>query len=406
MLYAVMPSRPEAWGLSIPAVGLLLSANRLVRLLTNPVAAAAFDRLGRRIPFISALAAAVAVTLVYGWFTAFAVLLAARLVWGTAWSMLRLGGFWTVLDEASDANRGLLMGSYSAIVRLGGVAGALLGAVLTESFGHRSTLTAFAAAMALAGVGWVTATRGTRDRRPPPIRALESGPGMISAMRERRLLATGGGALLTGLVFSGLVTASLGFFLTEHFGTRVGLLGIAVGTTSATGILLGLQWSLGLPLAPAIGHASDRWGRVRITSAGFAIGAGGLVVLAASSQAAVILLGVLAAFGAATILGVGLAATAGDLAPPERRSAVMSGYATFLDIGAALGPLVGLAFASLATLRGLYLVAAVLLLVAGAGFRIALGGGASAPPSSPAPRRPDGRPGRPTAGPSPTADSH
>ena len=30
MLYAVMPSRPEDWGLSIGLVGILLSANRLV----------------------------------------------------------------------------------------------------------------------------------------------------------------------------------------------------------------------------------------------------------------------------------------------------------------------------------------------------------------------------------------
>jgi len=374
MLYAVMPSRPDSWGLAIPAVGVLLSANRLVRLLTNPVAALAFDRLGPRIPFIGALAAAVAVTLAYGWFTAFTILLAARLVWGTAWSMLRLGGFWTVLEEATDANRGLLMGSYSAIVRLGSVAGALLGAILTETFGHRPTLTGFAVVMALAGLGWIAATHGDRVGRRVSVRPVdEGGPGMLAAMRERRLLATGGGALLTGLVFSGLVTASLGFFLTEHFGERVGLLGIAIGTTSATGILLGLQWSLGLPLAPVIGHLSDRLGRVRVTSAGFVIGAGGLVALAVFSEAALVLGAVLTAFAAATILGVGLAATAGDLAPPERRSAVMSGYATFLDVGAALGPLVGLAFASLATLRGLYVAAALLLLLAGAGFRLGLG---------------------------------
>ena len=51
MLYAVMPSQPEAWALSVPAVGVLLSANRLVRLLTNSLAAVAFERLGSRAPF-------------------------------------------------------------------------------------------------------------------------------------------------------------------------------------------------------------------------------------------------------------------------------------------------------------------------------------------------------------------
>jgi MFS family permease len=74
---------------------------------------------------------------------------------------------------------------------------------------------------------------------------------------------------------------------------------------------------------------------------------------------------------------VGLSATAGDLALPERRSAVMSGYATFLDLGSAIGPLIGLSFASLATLRGVYGGAAVLLLLAAVLFRIAFASGQS-----------------------------
>jgi MFS family permease len=84
------------------------------------------------------------------------------------------------------------------------------------------------------------------------------------------------------------------------------------------------------------------------------------------------------AFVAATALTVGLSATAGDLAPPERRSAVMSSYATFLDLGSAIGPLIGLSFASLATLRGLYGGAAVLLLLAAVLFRIAFASGSTA----------------------------
>lgn len=66
MLYAVMPAQPEVWALSIPAVGILLSANRLVRLVTNSVVAVIFQRMGQRTPFIGALALSVAVTMVYG----------------------------------------------------------------------------------------------------------------------------------------------------------------------------------------------------------------------------------------------------------------------------------------------------------------------------------------------------
>ena len=57
-----------------------------------------------------------------------------------------------------------------------------------------------------------------------------------------------------------------------------------------------MQWSLGLPLAPVLGHLSDRFGRGVITGAGFAVGAGGLLVLAVTQSPASLLLGIDADF--------------------------------------------------------------------------------------------------------------
>lgn len=364
MLYAVMPSQPEAWALSLPAVGILLSANRLVRLVTNSVAAVIFERFGQRGPFIAALLLSVVVTLCYGWSTAFGLLLAARMGWGFCWSNLRLGGFWTVLTEAGEHNRGLLMGTFSAIVRMGSVGGVLLGAVLTDLFGHRLTLTVFAAVMAATAVGWMLTSRRPALAGDQALRRSERAD-LRAVIADRRLLVTCGAILVTGLVFSGLVTASLGYYLSAHFGQQIAVLGVALGVTTATGILLGSQW---LPLSPLFGYLSDRFGRVLVISVGFATGAVWLFVLAVTDSIWLILAAVLSAFVASTALTVTLSATAGDLAPPERRNAVLSAYATFLDLGSALGPLIGLSFASLAALQGLYGGAAVLLLVAALSF--------------------------------------
>ena len=367
MLYAVMPAQPEAWALSIPAVGILLSANRLVRLVTNSVVAVIFQRLGQRGPFIGALVLSVVVTLSYGWTSAFAVLLVARMGWGLCWSTLRLGGFWTVLTEASDDNRGLLMGSYQAIVRMGSVGGVLVGAALTDVFGHRLTLTLFAAVMAATACTWIIFSRqAAPDKQPRPQRA--DAVDLRAVLGDRRLLATCSGILITGLVFSGLVTASLGFYLSSHFGQQVAFLGVALGVTTATGILLGSQW---LPLSPVLGHLSDRFGRVPLISSGFGVGAAGLVALAVTQSIWLMLLAIFAGFVASTALTVTLHSTAGDLAPPDRRNAVLSTYATFLDLGSALGPLIGLSFASLAALQGLYGGAAVLLVAAALLFWLA-----------------------------------
>ena len=364
MLYAVMPSQPEAWALSLPAIGILLSANRLVRLVTNSAAAVIFQWFGQRGPFIAALLLSVLVTLCYGWSTAFGLLLAARMGWGFCWSTLRLGGFWTVLTEAGDHNRGLVMGSFSAIVRMGSVGGVLVGAALTDLFGHRLTLTLFATVTAATAAAWILTSRRTES-------AGQQGPqrsgrvDLRAVLADRRLLVTCGAILVTGLVFSGLVTASLGYYLSAHFGQQIAILGVALGVTTATGILLGSQW---LPLSPLFGYLSDRFGRILVICGGFATGAAGLLVLAVSDSIWLMLLAVLSAFVASTALTVSLHATAGDLAPPDRRNAVLSAYATFLDLGSALGPLIGLSFAGLAALQGLYSGAAVLLLVAALSF--------------------------------------
>ena len=363
MLYAVMPSQPEAWALSLPAVGILLSANRLVRLVTNSLAAVIFQWFGQRGPFISALLLSVLVTLAYGWSSAFLLLLVSRMGWGFCWSTLRLGGFWTVLTEAGDHNRGLLMGSYSAIVRMGSVAGVLLGAALTDFFGHRLTLTLFAAVMAVSAAAWIVTSRRPGLAGQPESRRSER-PDLRVVLADRRLLVTCGAILVTGLVFSGLVTASLGFYLSEHFGNQIAILGVALGVTTATGLLLGSQW---LPLSPLFGYMSDRVGRPLIISGGFVTGAAGLIVLAITDSIWLMLLAILSSFVASTALTVTLHATAGDLAPSDRRNAVLSAYATFLDLGSALGPLIGLSFASLAALQGLYSGAAVLLVVAALG---------------------------------------
>ena len=372
MLYAVMPSRPQAWGLSVAAVGVLLSANRLVRLVSNSLAALLFARVGPRAPFAAAMVLAVAVTLVYGVASAFVVLLAARMLWGVSWSILRLGGFWAVLDEATDETRGLMMGTYTAIVRTGSIGGTVAGALLTDAIGHRLTLVIFSALIALGGGAWFFATRTRAGAHSLAATRTDGEGGLAAVAHDRRLLIVSAGGMVSGLVFSGLVFASIGFYLRESYGSEVAVAGLAIGVTSLTGLLLGVHGILNLPVGPAAGLLSDRLGRSGVTQSAFALGALGLAVLAATSGVWLTLLGVIIAFTAAAALTVLLAASAGDLAPPERRSAVMSAYVTFLDLGAAIGPLVGLSFGSLDALRLMFGAGALLLLAMGLLHRAAV----------------------------------
>ena len=370
MLYAVMPSRPEDWGLSIGLVGILLSANRLVRLLSNPLAGRLIVWLGPRPPFAAAMALAVVTTASYGWTTSFAVLLLARMVWGLCWSILRLGAWWTVLDHATDANLGFLMGIYSSVVRSGSIVGVLAGGLLTDAIGHRWTLTIFAAATAVGGLAWFATSRSRPAGRAQTPRAGRDGGAPASAPRALRvmladpkLLTVGIGGLAGMLVFSGLLTASLGFYLDERFGDEIGVAGVAIGVASFTGIALAIRFTIDLLLGPGAGRLSDRLGRTPVILTAFAVGAVGLLVLAAAPPLGGVMLAVLLAFASSTALIVLLHARAGELAPAPRRAAVLSVYATFLDLGAALGPLIGLSVGTLGALRWAFLACALLLLL-------------------------------------------
>ena len=184
-----------------------------------------------------------------------------------------------------------------------------------------------------------------------------------------QLLIVGLGGLAGMLVFSGLLTASLGFYLDERFGSEIGIAGLAIGVASFTGIALGLRFGIDFFLGPAAGRVSDLLGRTPVILTAFLLGAGGLLLLAASPSIGVVVLAVMLAFIASTALIVLLHARAGDLAPVARRAAVMSIYTTFLDLGSALGPLIGLSVGTLGALRWALVGGAVLLLVMAVFYR-------------------------------------
>jgi predicted MFS family arabinose efflux permease len=89
LMYSILPLAAPALGIPIPLVGVLLSANRLVRLLSNVGASRVFERFGPRLPFIGSVAIGTVATLLYGVQWGFVVLLVARLLWGVSWSASR-----------------------------------------------------------------------------------------------------------------------------------------------------------------------------------------------------------------------------------------------------------------------------------------------------------------------------
>lgn len=91
VLYLLLPLYFEDFGLTLIWVGILLSANRFVRLLINPWLLPWFERFGPRTSMLQAVVLATVASLAFLMLASPWVLLLARLLWGMAYALMRLG---------------------------------------------------------------------------------------------------------------------------------------------------------------------------------------------------------------------------------------------------------------------------------------------------------------------------
>ena len=344
LLYAVLPTQWPHLGLDVGMVGVLLGVNRLVRLASNPLAGWAVRRWGVKGPFLAALFAASATTAAYASSLGFLVLLTARLLWGVCWSFLRLGGYLAALDASNDGSRGYYLGFFNGVSRFGSFVAVLAGGILTDLMGFRATVFLFTGLTLAGGLG-VVRERPARQAGNRP-RAEEVVPSAAVVPLEgpegtARIWAVYAAVFVHGMAVSGLVTASLGLWLLTLYGSTTQVFFLTLGVAPITGSLLSARFLADFLWGPFAGHLSDRYGRASLALVVMAGEAAALLGLAADGGLCWTVASALGLFLAATTLQVTLDATAGGLAPPARRALTMSWYATCLDLGAAIGPLVG-----------------------------------------------------------------
>ena len=263
-LYAVLPTYFTQLGLVPYQVGLILSLNRWIRLLTNQLA----ERLCRVYSAASLLGAALvvgaAITLLYGQVMTFSVLLFCRLLWGLCWSFIRQVGTLTVIDTTPEGRMGRMMGYYNGISRLGSLAGNFVGALLHDLVGYRRTMTLFGIiSLAAAPIGALSRSKLPREAATYPERDLIS-------RRDPTLWLFG---FVVGCVGSGLLTSTLGWVLKEKVGSGVLIIGVLVGVATLNGALLAFRWAADGLAAPFLGALSDRIGRKMSAVIFFGVGA-------------------------------------------------------------------------------------------------------------------------------------
>jgi MFS family permease len=381
-LYAVLANQIDVVGISLGAVGLMLGANRLIRIPANVLAGSLNDRWPRRPLFLAGLVLGIVSTLSYTVAHGFWLLLAGRLLWGVAWSFINVGGYNMILDRSTDTDRGRMAGFYQMAFMIGLAISPILGGTLTDLLGFQPAL--YVCAL-VSGAGLVVAlvalpeTRGHSAERGIPwaggqrlrLATLVGGWRHV----DRQILLAGYVYLVTLFVSGGVLVSTIGLYLGERWGSGVTIGGRAIGVASLAGMLLALRAVLGMLAGPPAGILSDRLHRRwPVVQGAILFGMGGFLVLGLLAAVWAMPIGVAMVSLAAGALITVVAALVGDRAKGNRQGVTMGGLATAGDIGAATGPLVAYALVVWVDLRWVYLFCAAFLvsaLIAAVGHRTA-----------------------------------
>jgi MFS family permease len=340
-LYAILPIHFKALGFFPFQVGIILSANRWIRLITNHLAERITARVDTKWVMPLVLLVSALLCVIYGLEYPFPAILGARLLWGLCWSFLRQIGIMTSVNSTVTSGAGKAVGYYTGISCIGSIIGCFIGALLFDISGFRSTFIIFGI-LTLCGI-----PLGYASQKRIQVQKPEAAPTADKGNNGKTTLLVFFG-FVVGCAGPGLVMSTLGFILKDQFGGTITAGTLMVGVATINGFLLASRHIIGTLGAPFFGAFVD-W--IGYRKGAFICFAAATITLATAmlAQGLVFLLTmILLFFLSAAIVMVLLSTQAAS-----HGARVYASFATALDLGAAVGPLVGwtiLEFISIPTL--------------------------------------------------------
>lgn len=357
-LYTVLPTHTAEAGIALVSVGIILSANRLIRLLLNGPVGLMYDQSPRRRLFVPALFIGAFSTTIYAATSGFWPLLAGRLLWGLAWSGIWVGGSTIILDVTNDSDRGRWTGAYQTWFFLGVAFGAFLGGFLTDWQGYHTALWAGAALTAIGGLIALFTLPETRYARQEP----EENPARTGTSKWHNTPGLRIAASIYGInrfVVAGIIAATIALLVQEQLGSQNLLIGLA----TLTGLITVSRTLISVVAAPVSGSLSDRLGsRWTVTLGGLLIGATGMIFLSRGNYLA-ILFGIIMSAIAGGSLQALTTAIAGDSVKLAHRGRAIGLLHTSGDLGSALAPPIAYALLPWINLSGVYMLSAGLFVI-------------------------------------------
>lgn len=370
-LYAVLPTHADSAGVSVASVGILLSANRIVRLLVNGPTGVAYGRFSRRRLYVLALVIGALSTAIYAISKGFWPLLAGRLLWGLSWSGIWIGGNAIVTDVSHQRARGGWVGVYHGFFFLGAAGGAFVGGLLTDVIGYHG---AMGVGAGLTLVGALVAQTCLPDLERTDSQVSHGLPRATRSTLHVGSATIAAFALLgiNRLVIPGVLNSTLGLLLQQELGPQMEIAGRSVGVATVTGSALGVSTLIAMASAPALGALSDRSpNRWSIVAGGLVAGVAGFALLTVSTPWSILVGIPLTALASGSNQSLSITLI-GDLSTVDERSRRLGLLFTLGDLGSAVGPPLAYSLVPLLGLRGNYLLSAGLFLALFfAAFRLA-----------------------------------
>ena len=317
LIYAILPLYAEDFGLTIPMVGILLAANRIVRIFIYTLISKLVTRFGARALCILAAIMATVSTYLYGISTGFLPLLCARILWGIAYAILLLSTLAYAVTKKSEA--GTRIGTSQAIQRIGPIISLISGTWLVSIVSPNNVFLILTLPTSISILIALILPKNEEAQQTPKSSSVQlTKPSLLDIL-----------FFIQGYAIDGLFAVSITLMLAENTSLANAVLG--------GGILLAFRHVGEALAAPLFGRLADRFGALKIFIISATLTVVGLLLIAFNE----VVLGaiILLIFrGAIASLGPTIIAQRFDA-----KEIVLDNLArlqSWRDLGAAAGPMV------------------------------------------------------------------
>ena len=340
--FPILPIVGVRVGLPLAFIGLILAANRAVRVVASPFVGAFADRLGGRRTLLAGLVLNVVVMALY----AVGILahhvglffLGGRLLHGFASASVFIAAQTLALHAGGATQGGSTAGSVRAAMVLGVPIGLVVGGVLSDALGEVATFSIASGAVMVAFCGAFVTVPDLREhvRRRPPILTV------VREMRDPRLFAIGALNFALNFAASGMVLTTLALLVHDR---HIAIFGR--DEQGSSGLAMGWMTIVDAAATPLAGRIGDRFrAHARVATASMLFVIVGLVTVGLTSHGGGLAVGLaLIGLGSAG-LGPSLLVILGAVVPKGRQGTTVGLLQVSGDVGGMLGPLVGTLFLS------------------------------------------------------------